>query len=153
MLKTLRLGAVVTLLFMVGCLSVQTPEKFVVTHEDSERVQMVSSDDALFWVREFEDEWEGSLQFWTDTLTKDFTENRGYVLLDSTEFTDKKGRAGRELLAEVTVDGVPHRYVCFLTHRSTLTGSVIRMAEYTAPKEIFDSHLERVRESAKSVTP
>lgn len=140
-------------LFATGCVSVTTPEQFVVTSEASEHVRMVSSDDALYWVREFEDDFDGNLQFWADTLHKEFTDNRGYLILETKDFTDKNGRAGKEFLAEVTVDSVPHRYLCFLTVRSTFMGRVIRVAEYTAPKDVFDRHVEKVRESALAIRP
>jgi hypothetical protein len=143
-----------SLALLSGCLSMQTPEKFLMVVKGglfADEIKAISPDEAKLWVREFSDMDQGDFEFWADALKNDFVENRGYTPLGENEVQDDADREGAELLFETTVQGVPHRYSITLFVLEGWLWNTIRVAEYAAPKEIFDKYLETVRESVRTV--
>ena len=138
---------------LTGCLSIEAPDRFVVTSASSSQLKAISTDDAVLWVRQFADPAEGDLEFWYEALKNDLVDNRGYTVLDEKPVEDEKLRKGREMTSEVTVQGIPHRYLMTLFVEERWGDNRIRVAEFVAPKTVFDDHVEGVRASIRTLRP
>lgn len=131
-----------------GCVSMNLPEEFLVLDQGMGEFRAVTADEAKVWVREFTPEArDGTLVFWRDALKKDFTDNRGYVVLEENDTKDGRGRKGFELLCESEADGRAHRYLIAVFVLESALGNDIRTVEYTAEKSHFDEHLADVRKA------
>ncbi len=140
-------------LALSGCLSIETPEEFLLLEESSDELKLITPDEAKLWVREFADDDRGDLDFWVAALQADFVDNRGYTLLEDGALQDAAGRDGHEWLFEATTHGETYRYLVTLQVREDLTTNTIRVSEYVATKEKFDAYLGSVREAVASVRP
>jgi hypothetical protein len=130
----------------------QLPEDFLVLEEGIGSFRAVTADEAKVWVRDFSPEArDGTLTFWRDALKKDFTENRGYVVLEENDTKDGAGRKGFELLCESQVNGRDRRYLIAVFVIETVFGNDVRTVEYTAEKGDFDEHVESVRKAIASL--
>ena len=147
----MRSSIALTMLLAVsvsGCLTMQLPEDFLVLEEGIGSFRAVTADEAKVWVREFSPEArDGTLTFWRDALRKDFTENRGYVVLEEKDTKDGKGRKGFELLCESQVNGRDRRYLIAVFVIESVFGNDVRTVEYTAEKDDFDEHIGAVRKA------
>jgi len=161
-LNAIATGAALVLLSSCG-LSVERPDHFILLDDRGSELRLVTPDDAVLRIREFDDETErgflfftqseADLEFWRKALKGELVENRGYTLLEENEIEDDRGRPGVEWVFEATTHGRPWRYLVALFERETAFGDRIRVSEYAAPKERFDEHLASVRKSVRSVSP
>ena len=132
---------------LTGCISLDAPGRFLLIEKGLREAKAVSSDDARIWVKVFKDPVQGDLRFWSEVLQKDLVEERGYTLISTDTIQDARSRDGFELLTEVTVEGIPHRYLVTLFVREGWTSNRIVCARYIAPKKTFDTHLDDVRKT------
>ena len=91
---------VAALLPLTACstLEADLPETFLQLDTDRDELKATTPDGALFWVREFDDQHGGGLEFWTAALREDFVEGRGLVAIgDPAEVEDDRGRTGTVL--------------------------------------------------------
>jgi hypothetical protein len=132
---------------IAGCLSMETPQRFIVTSSSSSRVVLIAPDDAKIVVQEFDVPGDGDLAFWRDALRTDFVENRGYTLLSEQAVAHESGREGHEFVFESTIDGSPYRYLVTLHHFDGYFGETVRVAEFLSPKPAFDAHAPNVRKA------
>lgn len=134
-----------------GCLSIEGPRDFLLVHEGTDELRLVTPEEAALWVREFSDEDQGDLDFWSAAVRADFVQNRGYVPLEMRRFKDGTGQPGREWLFEVTTRGQTYRYLIALLVFEGVFSNTIRVSEYVAPGDRFDTHLEDVRRAVTTV--
>jgi len=151
---TVRTLLSITLLAALsGCLSIDAPAEFLVVREASDEIRLITADEAKLWVREFVDDDDGDLDFWSKALRGDLVDNRGYTLLESRQTTDDAGRPAFEMLLEATVAGRTQRYLVTLSVHERTLDHVVRVSEFVAEKERFDAYLDGVREAVASVRP
>ncbi len=131
----LNLTVICLLLTSVACRTPKSPDGFIYLGE-SRGHKFVSSDDAKVWIRKFEVEKDGDLEFWKEVLHKEFVETRGYKLVDESalgkkahEMTYSRLSAGRETI-----------YYLRISLEKGLTGASVETAEFMAEKESFEKH-------------
>jgi hypothetical protein len=109
-------------------------------------LKATTPDDARLWVREFDDPDGGTVVFLAETLKNDLTSNRGYAFRTDSGTMDATGRPGIEQTYETAAGGEPHGYLVavFVVER-TLRDNLVRVAEFAAPKPVFDEHVESIR--------
>lgn len=136
-----------------GAISMAPPEGFATISRGASELKAVSSDDALIWVRSFDEPHPAGLAFWAETVRNDFVENRGYTLLDEEPVVDGAGNEGRLCLYETTVGGSPHRYIFALFLLDRWPSDTIVAVEFAAPKPVFEKHIERVKGAIATLEP
>lgn len=134
-----------------GCLSIEPPTGFLVIERGSRSLKALAADEARLWVREFPDESEGDLAFWSEAVRNDFAANRGYTLIEERPVKDESGREGKESVYEITAGGQALRYLATLFVREGWFGNRIRVAEFTAPREVFARHAAAVRKAIGTI--
>lgn len=145
--RSLALLAACAFMTLAGCMSAPLPARFVEIPSGWHEFKAVTADDAVFWVREFEDRTEGQLGFWAAALEREFVDQRGYTLIEEEHNAEKMGPARQDFIFESTIQGTAHRYLVCLWARPAWGGTKIRTVEYVAPKKIFDDHLPDVMEA------
>ncbi len=121
------------------------PSPFLQLETGSHELKATTPDDARLWVREFDDPDEGDLSFWNDALHHDLTA-RGYRTLgDAEQVRDAAGTLGTLRSYAVAIDGTEHGY--FAATFVLPGGGTVRIAEFIAPRERFDTLLDAVRAS------
>jgi hypothetical protein len=129
-----------------GCISMTAPPDFLVLEDSSSREwKAVTPDDAKILVREFGDGYQGDLKFWSEVVKKDFIENRGYTLIQEGKAKGPDDREGTEFLFECTVQARPQRYMLSLFVIEGSMSNTVCTVEYVAPKDVFEKHLENVK--------
>ncbi|MEM7233131.1 MAG: hypothetical protein AAF517_13195 [Planctomycetota bacterium] len=137
---------------LVSCLSMQTPDKFLITREGWSELKALTPDDAKLWVREFKDDKRGDLDFWSEALREEFETHRGYVILeDPADIVDGAQRPGKQFLMEVTTDGITWRYLLNVFVIEGWRHHTIRVAEYVAHKDDFDEYLASVKDAIRTL--
>lgn len=144
------IGGLALLTIAVGCVSMDTPQGFVELDAPSSEFKAVTADDALVWVRRFEDPTAGEPEFWAATLRTELVENRGYTLI-SERSAAVGDWSGAEFLCEANTLGEPRRYLILALTALDWGGTEFVVLEYTAAKKIFDTHLENVRKAATTL--
>lgn len=146
--RSILAAAVCLVLPACGGLSMDPPEGFLVldreVETEDEELRVVSADGARIWIREFADKDGGSLAFWADALEHDFVARRGYELVSRTPMEDGAGREGVAQKYSTRADGTQHGYLIAVWVFGSGSSTEIRVAEFTAPTEQFEAHLESV---------
>jgi hypothetical protein len=145
---------VLPLFLLAGCaIHADVPDRFLKLKNDRHEFKATSADDAIFWVRRFDSQGEDSnLDFWQEALTNNLVKGRGYTLVQSDTVQTRGGVEGRTLVLEATVGGETKRELFAIFLKERLWGDPsIYVAEYVAPKALFDQYLEQVREAIQSL--
>lgn len=153
--KTLVILAGLFLLFLPACaIQAKLPEKFLQLESDRYQLKATSADDAIFWVRRFDDQADdGTLEFWTAALRNNLVGARGYTLVSSDKIRTDKGVEGQGMVLEATVAGQTQRELCavFLTH-GLFGDARVYVVEYVAPKDLFERYVAQVTKAIESLT-
>ena len=153
--SSLRTASVMLLfsLLVTACSSprMELPSGFLEIQAPGGEFKATNPDEARLWIRDFEDPDEGALDFWSETLTKDFTRNRGYVLEESFEVRTREGVPGRAHEFSARIDGEPHHYLIALFVIEGFSGTTIRVVEFSARDDVFDAAVGGIREKLTSV--
>ena len=131
------------------------PRDFLVLdrHEPS-TFEATTADGARFLVRDFVDHDEGTLAFWSAALHNDLVEHRGYEPVgDAASVRDAANREGTVQTYRTRHEGVEHGYLTALWVIGTGDRHWIRVAEFTAPTEEFEAHVETVRAALVTLAP
>ena len=134
-----------------ACVSLEPPARFLVTDRSGDQLKAITPEESKLWVRRFDDEDKGGLEFWRDALKGDLKDNRGYLLLGEAPATDGTGAAGHSMTLETMVNGRPVRELIAVFVRPGLMGDSIWVVEYVAPKDVFDNEVEGVRASLSTL--
>lgn len=134
-----------------ACVSLEPPARFLVTDRSGDQLKAITPEESKLWVRRFDDEDKGGLDFWKDALKSDLKDNRGYLLLAEAPATDGTGAAGHTMTLETTVNGRPVRELLAVFVRPGLCGDSIWVLEYVAPKDVFDKELAGVTASLSTL--
>lgn len=134
-----------------ACVSLEPPARFLVTDRSGDQLKAITPEESKLWVRRFDDEDKGGLEFWRDALKGDLKDNRGYLLLGEAPATDGTGAAGHSMTLETMVNGRPVRELIAVFVRPGLLGDSIWVVEYVAPKDVFDNEVEGVRASLSTL--
>lgn len=134
-----------------ACVSLEPPARFLVTDRSGDQLKAITPEESKLWVRRFDDEDKGGLEFWRDALKGDLKDNRGYLLLGEAPATDGTGAAGHSMMLETMVNGRPVRELIAVFVRPGLMGDSIWVVEYVAPKDVFDNEVEGVRASLSTL--
>lgn len=148
-----RVTTLALVLVLVGgaCVSLEPPARFLVTDRSGDQLKAITPEESKLWVRRFDDEDKGGLEFWKDALKGDLKDNRGYLLLGEAPATDGTGAAGHSMMLETMVNGRPVRELIAVFVRPGLMGDSIWVVEYVAPKDVFDNEVEGVRASLSTL--
>lgn len=148
-----RVTTLALVLVLVGgaCVSLEPPARFLVTDRSGDQLKAITPEESKLWVRRFDDEDKGGLEFWRDALKGDLKDNRGYLLLGEAPATDGTGAAGHSMMLETMVNGRPVRELIAVFVRPGLMGDSIWVVEYVAPKDVFDNEVEGVRASLSTL--
>ncbi|MCA8940999.1 MAG: hypothetical protein KDB80_00450 [Planctomycetes bacterium] len=140
-----RLPLVVLVLGLASCTTsgplAEPPAGFLVLERDEAGYRATTADGARLFIRSFPDPNDGELAFWADALEHDFTRNRGYELVAREAVHDSDGEVGDSQHYRTVHDGTPHDYLVVIFDR----GSTIRILEFTADHETFETHVAAVR--------
>lgn len=136
-----------------SCVTMQVPERFLVTTRGVDELKAITPEETKLWVRDFDDPDGGDLAFWTQTLRRDLVENRGYTLLSEARIEDAEGNVGVELLLEATVQGRAMRELLVLFVHPGFFGNRIRVVELVGEKEPFEAAVDEVRAAVKTLEP
>lgn len=134
-------------LLVGGCVSLEAPARFLVTDRSGDELKAITPEESKLWVRRFDDEDRGGLEFWKDALKSDLKDNRGYVLLSEGPASDGTGAAGHVMTLETTVNGRPVRELIAVFVRPGWLGDSLWVLEYVAPKDVFDKEVASVQGS------
>lgn|SRR5690606_9916537 len=149
-----RTSLVVAALFGLlasSCVSMQVPERFLVTTRDTAELKAITPDETKLWVREFGDPDRGDLAFWSDALKRHLVENRGYTILSEGRIEDGSAHVGVEYLLEATVQGRVMRELLALFVTEGVLENRIRVVELVGEKEPFDAAVDEVRAAIKTL--
>lgn len=141
------------LAFVSSCVSMQVPERFLVTARGTDELKAITPEETKLWLREFSDPDRGDLAFWSEALRRDLVENRGYTLLSEGKIEDASGNVGTELLLEATIQGRAVRELLALFVFPGAFEHRIRVVELVGEKEPFEAALPEVRASIKTLNP
>jgi hypothetical protein len=150
----MKVPAILAVFLLAGCaIQANVPDKFLKLKNDSYEFKATSADDAIFWVRRFDTDAEGSsLDFWQEALTNNLVKGRGYKLVKSDALETRGGRQGRALILEASVGGETRRELfCVFLKEHLWGGPSIYVAEYVAPVALFDQYLDNVRAAIESL--
>ena len=153
-MRAFLLAALGLLLASCASVSMDVPDDFLrLTSQESDDVRAVTADGARIWVREFDVNDDASLSFWTEALTNDLVERRGYRLEEPQTVSGAGGLEGVLLEGGCTVDGQEQGYLVavFLVPGSLFSSDRVRTVEFTAERALFDQHEEAVREAIATV--
>jgi hypothetical protein len=129
-----------------GCaMRMDLPEPFLRLDTSGDQLKATTPDDARLWVREFQDDDQGSLEFWVATLRNALTQSRGYALTDQGEVRDAGGLAGRWMELRAQVNGEPWGYLVALFVDEGAWSSTIRVVEFVAREEAFAAQVPAIR--------
>ncbi|MBK8975684.1 MAG: hypothetical protein IPM29_07145 [Planctomycetes bacterium] len=150
-----RAVAALGLAAAAGCANLRAdlPQGFLeLRSEGGRQLKAMTADDARLWIRDFDVEDGGDLDFWTAALRTDLIARRGLVPIgEVARIEDGTGRTGTLQLFEARVDGADRGYLCALWVRERGDESSIRTAEFTAPRPRFDELLTDVRAALGTV--
>ncbi len=148
------LGTLV-LFVLGGCYAIEMdlPPDFLQLETGGFELKAITPDDARLWVREFEDGDQGDLQFWASSLKVDLEENRGYSPVEEAELRDDQGRVGTQMQFAVTTEGEPHGYLVAVFVFEGSSTNTIRVAEFVAPRAVFEQQLEGVEAALVTIQP
>lgn len=146
----LRLGVVLVVLAS-SCVTMETPKSFLVIDRGGGELKATTPEDDRLWVRTFDDEDEGDLSFWREALKNDLVKNRGYTLLSEATITDGTGAQGAEMIVEATVDGRAYKELVALFVHEGVLGNTIRVVEFVAEKDRFDTQVADVRAAVQTL--
>ncbi len=136
-----------------SCVSMQVPERFLVTTRGADELKAITPEETKLWLREFNDPDRGDLAFWSEALRRDLVENRGYTLLSEGKIEDAGGNVGTELVLEATIQGRAVRELLALFVFPGAFDNRIRVVELVGEKEPFEAALDEVRASIKTLKP
>ena len=145
--------AVLLVCLASGCVGIEEPSGFLVIERGRKELKAITADEAKLRVGYVSDRDQGGLDFWAKALRTEFVENRGYAPISEQEAGDDKGRRGHEFVLDATLEGIPHRYLCTATVLEGWWRDRIRLAEFVAPTEIFDTYLGDVRKAFRTIRP
>jgi hypothetical protein len=134
---------------LASCAATMELPKDFLRLKDGGDFRAVTSDDARVWIREFDDENEGPLAFWAETLEHEFTQQRGYELVGKGDAQNAENRPGRwfECTANVRGDRVGYLVAIWVD------GETITVLEFAARTEVFAARVESVRTALRTVRP
>jgi hypothetical protein len=144
-------AALLATLASSACVSLEAPARFLVTDRSGDELKAITPEESKLWVRRFDDDDKGGLDFWKDALKSDLKDNRGYILLGEGPATDGTGAAGHSMTLETTVNGRPVRELIAVFIRPGMFGDSIWVLEYVAPKDVFDKEVESVKASLSTL--
>lgn len=155
--NTKKLAALVGLflLSLQACaIQAKLPDRFLELESDRYQLKATSADDAIFWVRRFDDQAEdGTLEFWTEALKTNLVGARGYTLVGSEKIRTDKGVEGQAMVFEATVAGQAQGELCALFVTHGLFGDArVYVVEYVAPKDLFGRYVDQVRKTIQSLS-
>jgi len=134
--------AAVVALTAIGCGSppvIATPDGFVAIDEDNLRYdvlyQSVSADGAVIRLRRQDNEKFGTLDFWTEALSRELTKGRGYELVETMDVSSPSGSA-RVLQMRGTMEEQLYRYDVAIY----VVGDDVYTIEAAAPEEAYEDH-------------
>ncbi|MFK7739748.1 MAG: hypothetical protein AB8H80_05445 [Planctomycetota bacterium] len=107
----------------------------------------VTSDDARLWLRDLYEPTDGGVDFWIESLRRDFVEQRGHLVVDAGEVDDHHGQKGRWLQLRADSDDGPVGYLVAVWD----VGDCVRVVEFAAAQEVFDARVAAVRKALQSV--
>ena len=134
-------------LFGSGCLTMTTPDRFLVVERGPGVLRAITPEESKIWARDFDDDTKASLTFWKDALKADLIQNRGYTLINESQLQDGGGRQGLLLTLETTLGGRPVRELLAVFVLEGLFSNTVRVAEYVADKDAFDKEVEGVTQA------
>lgn len=155
--NTKKLAALVGLflLSLPACaIQAKLPDKFLELDSDRYQLKATSADDAILWVRRFDNQADdGTLEFWTEALKNNLVDARGYTLVGREKIRTDKGLEGEALVLEATVAGQTQRELCalFLTH-GLFGDARVYVVEYVAPKDLFERYAKQVKQTIESLS-
>jgi hypothetical protein len=137
-----------------GCaIGFEAPEPFLVLDTPRREVKATTHDEASLWIREFEVEDDGNLEFWAEALHHDLLA-RGYRAVGEPETVeDRAGTPGRLRTYELHAAGRVQGYMVALFFEAGSGADTVRTAEFVAPKQRFLELLPGVRESLATIDP
>jgi len=136
-----------------SALEMNLPPDFLQLQTGGFELKAITPDDGRLWVREFQDRDQGSLRFWASSLKVDLEENRGYSPVEESEIRDDHGREGIQMQFAVTTEGEPHGYLVALFVFEGSSTNTIRIAEFVAPRTVFEQQLEGVEAALVTIQP
>lgn len=149
-----RVFAVVALLLATACSTpIRLPGSFVQLRDAGEGFRAVTSDDARVWVRRMFEPTEGDVDFWSETLKKDFVDQRGYELVDEGTTKKSDGAEGRwiEVTANVRGERVDYLIAVWIDGSSLSGGNWLRVVEFAADHEVYQQRVEAVKAALSTV--
>lgn len=152
MLRILSLA--VTVLALASCATlIDAPERFLVVDDGGSFVKAITPEESKLWLRDFPDDDRGGLAFWRDALKADLQDNRGYVVVSEGVAQDSAGTPGHELVLESTVNGRTVRELLVVFVYAGWFSDTIRVVEYVAEKDTFETEVASVRASVNTIRP
>ena len=132
---------------------IDLPDSFVELQDNGQGFRAVTSDDARVWVRELYDSTEASVDFWTETLRRDFVDGRGYELRGEGEVLDRDGDSGRwlELTGNVGGERVDYLVALWVDRGWLGGGNRLKVVEFAARHEVFTARVDAVRAALATV--
>lgn len=148
MKRTLLLAALAAVV-LTGCVTrtMTLPPNFINVDKDAMgiyAVRAVAPDGAMVSLRTEKNPQNGTLDFWTQAVTNQLTQGRGYKVVKSEEVTSDAGLPGRLLTFSTERKGVTFTYLVALF----LQGQEILIAEAGGKSEAMDP---RAAELCKSL--
>lgn len=151
MLRILSLA--VTVLLSSCATIMDPPERFLVVDDGGSFVKAITPEESKLWLRDFPDDDRGGLAFWRDALKADLQDNRGYVVVSEGAAKDSAGTPGHEFVLESTVNGRTVRELLVVLVYEGWFSDTIRVVEYVADKETFETEVASVRASVNTIRP
>lgn len=149
------LGLALALCAGACSLPMELPKDFLVLDrfDEDEDFRAVTGDDARVWIRQFEDDNEGSLDFWAEAVEYDFVQQRGYELLGKGDVKNRSDVGGKWFECAANVHGERYGYLVAVWVKPKLLkrGCIVKVVEFTARQEVFGKRVEAVRAGLRSV--
>jgi hypothetical protein len=136
-----------------SCVTMQVPERFLVTDRGVSELKAITPDETKLWVRDFTDDHQADLAFWREALVRDLVENRGYTLVEEGRATDAGGNEGVELLLEATIQGRAMRELMVVFVYPGTFSNRVRVVEVVGEKEPFEALLSDARAAVRTLQP
>lgn len=129
------------------------PEPFLRLATEGRQLKATTPDDARLWVREFPDDDQGSLAFWTAALRNTLTDGRGYELRGEGDVQDAAGLPGRWLDLRAQVNGETWGYLVAVFVDAGTWSHTIRVVEFVAREDTFAAQAPSIRAALATLRP
>ena len=143
-------AALLSVLAVAACATpIELPSSFVELGDSGDGYRAMTSDDARVWVRTMTDPSPGGVDFWAQSVKRDFVEQRGYDFVRASDVENAAGQSGRclEFIANHHGRRVDYMIAIWSRDRSwPWSGKEIRLVEFAAASEAY----ERLRASVRS---